>query len=44
MDINIHTLCLSLDIGPMAFAFSGDVERLEAEEIRVGLKYKHFIR
>jgi len=25
MDINIHTLCLSFDLGPVAFKFRGNV-------------------
>jgi hypothetical protein len=29
MDINIHTLCLSLDLGPVAFTPRGNVERRE---------------
>jgi hypothetical protein len=29
MDINIHTLCLSLDLGPVAFTFRGNVEGRE---------------
>jgi len=29
MDINIHTLCLSLDFGPVAYIFRGNVQGRE---------------
>jgi hypothetical protein len=32
MDINIHTVCLSLDLGPVAFTFRENIEGREGSE------------
>jgi hypothetical protein len=34
MDVNIHTLWLSLDLGPVAFTFRANVERKEGNRNR----------
>jgi hypothetical protein len=44
MDVNIHTLCLSLDLGPVAFTFGGNVERRERNKNGSKLLKLHKVR